>query len=279
MKLGIFAKTFAGTTPKAVLSAARRAGYEAVQYNMACSGLSPLPSAISDETAEAVHAAAEETGVEIVAVSATYNMIDPNLTERRKGRQAFAAIAGAARRMGTGLLTLCTGTCDPDDLWRHHPNNSSAAAWEEMCKEFRLLLAIAEEQDVYVGVEPELGNVVSSARRARELLDTLTSGRVRIIFDAANLFEIADVERQHAFIDEAVELLGDSIAIAHAKDRLADGRFGTAGDGVLDYRRYLAALKRSGFRGSLITHGLAAREAERVAAFLKREIAAVEADA
>jgi sugar phosphate isomerase/epimerase len=71
-------------------------------------------------------------------------------------------------------------------------------------------------------------------------------------------------------------LLGNSIALAHAKDRFSDGRFATAGTGVLDYSHYLAVLERSGFRGDLITHGLAASEAEGVAAFLKSEIAAVE---
>src|SRR5260370_30289788 len=109
MKVGISAKTFNGATPAAVLSAARQAGYQSVQYNMTCSGLSSLPLAISDETAEAVSAAAAEAGVEIAAVSATYNMIHPNLADREKGRQGFKAIAAAARRMGTRLLTLCTG--------------------------------------------------------------------------------------------------------------------------------------------------------------------------
>ena len=277
MKLGIFAKTFGGTAPGAVLAAARGAGYESVQYNMACSGLDPLPLEIPDEIAEAVRAAAEENGIAMEAVSATYNIIHPDAGERERGRRAFAAIAGAARRMGTRLLTVCTGTRDAHDMWRYHAENSSAEAWEEMCREFRGLLAVAEKHDVFVGVEPELGNVVSSARRARRLIDEMEGGRVRIVFDAANLFEAADVARQHAFLDEAVELLGGWIAIAHAKDRLADGRFGTAGDGVLDYPHYLAALKRCGFGGGLITHGLAAADAQRVAAFLRKQIAAAEA--
>jgi sugar phosphate isomerase/epimerase len=79
MKIGIFAKTFPENTPLAVLSSAQRAGYECVQYNMACSGLSSLPTAISEEIADAVQVASEETGVAIAAVSATYNMIHPGL--------------------------------------------------------------------------------------------------------------------------------------------------------------------------------------------------------
>jgi hypothetical protein len=46
MRLGIFAKTFPGNDPVTVMSAARMAGYGAVQYNMACSGLPAMPDAI-----------------------------------------------------------------------------------------------------------------------------------------------------------------------------------------------------------------------------------------
>ena len=277
MRLGVFARNFEGTTPLAVLTSARRAGYEGVQYNMACSGLSPLPLAIGDEIAEAVASAAAETGVRIEAVSATYNMIHPDRSEREKGRRAFEAIAAAAHRMGTRLLTVCTGTGDPDDQWRYHPANDTPDAWAEMCGEFRLLLAVAGRHDVLIGVEPELANVVSSAERARKLLDEFRTDRIRIVFDAANLFDVATPEQRRSAVENAAGLLGDSIALAHAKDRLADGRFSPAGTGVLDYRHYLSVLRNSGFRGSVIAHGMAASEAESVASFLTSHLAAVEA--
>jgi sugar phosphate isomerase/epimerase len=276
MQLGIFAKTFEGKTPAAVLAAVRRSGYEAVQYNMACSGLSSLPAEIDHETAKAVRSASEATGVSIAAVSATYNMVHPDAEERERGRRSFQAIAAAAHTMGTRLLTLCTGSCDPHDQWKAHPDNDTGEAWDEMCKEFQLLLPIAEMEDILLGVEPELANIISSAQLARRLLDTFGDGRIKIVFDPANLFDVATHERQKELIDEAIALLGDSIALAHAKDRLADGRFATAGLGVLDYSHYLMALRRSGFDGALITHGLASSEADTVALFLKDKIASLE---
>ena len=273
MKLGIFAKTFSGSTPLQVLSSARAAGYEAVQYSMDCSGLASLPLEISDAAADAVYAASTETGVTIAALSATYNMIDPNRSQREEGRRSFGVIAASARRMGAGLLTVCTGSCDPHNQWRYHPDNSGAEAWQEMCEEFRLLIAIADKYDVMLGVEPELGNVVSSALRASKMIDELRSDRIRIILDPANLFEIESAERQKMLIEDAIALLTDRISLAHAKDRLEDGRFATAGTGVLDYHHFLTVLRRSGFRGALITHSLTANEADRVAAFLKAELA------
>ena len=80
MKLGIFAKTFEGSDPATVMQAVKAAGFSTVQYNMACSGLASMPDEISSETARAVSQAAQDSGVIIAAVSATYNMIHPDVT-------------------------------------------------------------------------------------------------------------------------------------------------------------------------------------------------------
>ena len=268
MRLGIFAKTFAGEAPLPVLSAVRDAGYAAVQYNMACSGLGALPAVIPAAAAAAVADAAAATGVEIAAVSATYNMTDPDRARRAAGRASFAAIAAAAGAMGSGLVTVCSGSCDPDDQWRRHPGNDGEAAWAEMLAEFREIVPVAQRHGVLIGVEPELANVVSSPARARRLLDLFPGGPIRIVLDPANLFERAEAAEAGAIVDAAVELLGPEIALAHAKDRGAAGGFATAGQGVVDWPRYLAALRRAGFDGALVTHGLTAAEAPGVARFL-----------
>lgn len=273
MRAGIFAKTFAGTTPDVVLAAARDAGYASVQYNFACSGLGALPQAIPDAAVAAIREASERTGVAIAAISATYNMIHPDIAVREAGRRSFAAIAAAAHAAGSTLLTVCTGSRDAADQWRDHPDNQGAEAWQDMIAEFGHLLAIAERHDIFIGVEPELANVINSAAKARRLIETMESERIRIVLDPANLFENEDAEARGRIIDAAIDLLKDRIAIAHAKDRNADSSFATAGRGVIDYPRYVASLKRAGFDGDMITHGLAAAEAPGVAAFLAPLIA------
>ena len=273
MRAGIFAKTFEGTTPDVVLAAARAAGYASVQYNFACSGLGALPESIPDHAVTAIRQASERTGVAVAAISATYNMIHPDIVTREAGRRSFAAIAAVAHRAGSNLLTVCTGSRDAADQWRDHPDNQGAEAWQEMIAEFGHLLAIAERHDIFIGVEPELANVINSAAQARRLIDTMANERIRIVLDPANLFEHEDAKTRDRIIDEAIDLLKDRIAIAHAKDRNADGSFATAGKGVIDYPRYVAALKRAGFDGDVITHGLSAAEAPGVAAFLAPLIA------
>jgi sugar phosphate isomerase/epimerase len=269
MKLGIFAKTFAGNSPLAVLQAAAAAGYASVQYNMACSGLSALPDEVTTDEARAVREASIATGVEIAAISATYNMTHPDPAKRRAGRNSFAAIAARAHEMGSNLLTVCSGSMDAEDQWRHHPENDSPGAWAVMIDEFRALIEIADRHDILIGVEPELANVVTSAEKARTLIDSLGSDRIRIVLDPANLAEVATLDDRRRIIADAVDLLADRIVMAHAKDRNADGSFATAGTGVVDFPHFIGCLRKAGFTGSLITHGLAGHEAAGVAAFLR----------
>lgn len=270
MRIGIFAKTFAGTDAASVLTAARAAGYSAVQFNMACVGLPSMPDAIEPACAASIGDAARAAEITIAAMSGTYNMIHPDPTVRARGLRRLEVLAAAAHRMGTRLITLCTGTRDAADQWRHHPDNATSEAWSDLLFAMRQAIVIADHHDVELGVEPELANVVDSAGKARHLLDELASPRVRIVLDPANLFEVATSEARHRIVADAVDLLAGDIAMAHAKDRRADGAFASAGSGVIDFRHFLATLDATGFRGPLITHGLEAAEAPRVAAFLTR---------
>jgi sugar phosphate isomerase/epimerase len=274
MQIGIFAKTFSGSDPLTVLRAAKTAGYDCVQYNMACSGLASMPDEISDAVINDIQKAVAETGVAIVALSATYNMIHPDISVRAQGLRRLAVLSKAAKALDIPLLTLCTGTRDPDDQWRAHPDNDGAEAWRDL--HFEMGKALQATEGVALGIEPELANVVNGAAKAARLIDELKSQQIKIVFDPANLFEVASA--QHGVIAEAIALLSSSIAIVHAKDRYADGRFATAGKGVLDYPHFLDALKSARFDGPIITHGLAAEETADVARFLSKQIRGKQSD-
>lgn len=265
MQFGIFAKTFPGTSPDSVLAAVAAAGFATTQYNMACSGLPAMPDAIPADAARAVADAARATGVAVIALSGTYNMIHPDPAVRREGHERLAVLAAAATDMASGLITLCTGTRDLEDDWRAHPDNDKPEAWRDLLDSMTTAIGIADRYDVDLGIEPELGNVVNSAAKARRLIDELGSPRVKIILDPANLFETASLAEQREIVAAGIDLLADRIAMGHAKDRTAAGEFTTAGKGVLDYPHYLACLKRAGFAGPIVAHGLTAAEAPQVA--------------
>jgi sugar phosphate isomerase/epimerase len=269
MRLGIFAKTFPGTSPDAVLSASSAAGFTVAQYNMACSGLAAMPDKIPHDVPRAVAAAAAATGIEIVAVSGTYNMIHPDPLARLQGHARLSVLAAAAAALPTKLITLCTGTRDADDQWRAHPDNDTQEAWRDLLLSMETAARIAEEHGIDLGIEPELANVVNTAAKARRLIREIGSSRLKIILDPANLFETGTQQRQRDLVSAAVDLLADCIVMGHAKDRRGDGSFTAAGSGVLDFPHYLSCLHRAGFQGPIVTHGLAASEAADVALFLR----------
>ena len=272
MRLGIFSKTFAGTDPATVLAAVKEAGFECAQYNMACSGLPSMPDNISKDIARDVASAAANADVAIVAVSGTYNMIHPDIETRLAGHQRLEVLAARCADLSSPLITLCTGTRDPVDQWKEHPDNNSPEVWRDLLEAMEVAIDIADRYDIDLGIEPELANVVNSAAKARQLIDEMKSSRLKIVFDPANLFEIASAGAQRDIVSSAIDLLADRIVMAHAKDRRPDGGFTTAGKGVLDYGHYLDRLKGIGFSGSLVTHGLSAGEAPGVAAFLKQQL-------
>ncbi len=256
-----------------MLKAVKAAGYDGAQFNLACLGLPSMPDEIADGVAEVIATAASTSGVSIAAISATYNMIHPDPRQRADGLRRLGLIIARARVMGTSLVTLCTGTRDPNDQWRHHRDNDGAEAWRDLVTEMAKALELAERHNVNLGIEPELANAVSSAVHAKRLIAELQSPRLQIVLDPANLFEIASAAQRKSLVAEAVDLLGGRLAMAHAKDRDASGKFVAAGRGVIDFRHFVQRLKQAGFAGPLVTHGLDEADAPAVAAFLRQALA------
>ena len=231
-----------------------------------------MPDSIDPRQATRVAEASAHTGVAIVAVSGTYNMIHPDPHVRTVGLRRLAVLAARCADLSTGLITLCTGTRDPIDQWKRHPDNETPAAWHDLRTALETALSIAERHGIDLGIEPETGNVVSSAGKARRLIDEMNSPRLKVVIDPANLFEVAALDEQRDVVSTAIDLLADRIVLAHAKDREPDGRVTTAGRGVLDYDHYFERLRRMRFTGTVVAHGLSADEAAGVAAFLAERL-------
>jgi len=257
MKLGLFAKIFVRPTVEEVFAAVARRSVRFVQFNFASAGLPSLPEEIEPALLEEIRRAAVRHRIGLAAVSGTFNMIHPDRTQRRTGLQRLEVIAGACATLQTQVITLCTGTRDPQDMWRRHPDNDSEEAWRDLCVSMTKALTIADKHGVTLGIEPETANVVNSARQARRLLDEMRSPRLKIVLDAANLFQPGDLRRMTEILDEAFDRLGSDLVLAHAKELGAEGHAGNLplGAGVLDWAHYLELLRAARFPGPLILHG------------------------
>ena len=274
MQLGIFAKTFSRPTLEGVLDAVVIHGFKNLQFGFTCAGLPAMPDRIEPDLLGRIRHALDQRKLQAVAVSGTFNMIHPDPGQRRDGLRRLRVLAGACRQLRIPVISLCTGTRDPQNMWRAHPGNQAPEAWRDLGASMREALKIAAEFGVTLGVEPEVANVVDSAIKARRLLDEQQSPHLKIIFDGANLFPAGTLPRMREILQEAVRLLSTDIVIAHAKDLDHDGEAGhlAAGKGLLDYDFYLGLLRQAGFRGPLLLHGLAETEATECARFLKAKL-------
>ena len=271
----LLATTFTTGTLEERLDGAKACGLACVQMSMACANLPEMPDQIPAELPERMRREASARGIAIASMTGTFNMCHPDAEHRRTGLRRLRVLAEACRQLGTSAIHVCTGTRDANSMWRYHPDNASPESWRDMTACIREATDIARQANVILAFEPEMSNVVDSAAKARRLLDEIGSSHLKVTIDPANLFHSGELPRMKEILDEAFALLGRDIVLAHAKDLDRDGEAGhkPAGQGVLDYDRYVSLLRKYEFKGPLLLHGLSVAQVPGCLAFLRAKLA------
>ncbi len=272
MEIGIFGKVFNRPTLAETLDAVAAHNLHWIQFNMVSAGVDSMPDVIPPELVASIRSEMDARSMRMAALSGTFNMIHPDPQVRQDGLRRLRVLAEICQPLRVDLLTLCTGTRDPENMWRRHPDNDTPAAWHDLTHTMEQALRIADDFNLNLGVETEVSNVVDSAPKARRLIDQMQSPRLKIIIDCANIFHKGELARMHAMMDEAFDLLGDHIALAHAKDLKEDGDAGqeAAGTGVLDFEYYARQLQKIGYQGAWVLHGLNENQVAASIAFLQK---------
>lgn len=256
IRLGIFSKTFSGS-PDGIFQKAKLLGFDGLHYNMVSSGFPALPPSVPPFKVDEILMAKSRHHLDLMGLSATFNLIHPDQSDREAGLASLEVLSSVAFDLEIPMVTLCTGTRDPHDMWKWHPDNQSREAWMDLLAMMERCILTAEKYGIKLGIEPEFGNVVNNAGSAKKLLDDLQSPLVRVIFDPANLFETASSsEEVRAKIDLGLDLLGDTVGVAHLKDKGLDGIYASLGHGAIDFPFYLKKLNDIGFSGPMVIHGI-----------------------
>ena len=269
---GTFARSTLGETLDAILDHDIRH----VQFNWGSAHPpGPLPEVI-DAICPVIRKETASRDIVIAAVAGNINMADTNPEKRQQGIERLRMVIGACESVGTSVVATCTGSRHPESMWRHHPDNASPEAWRDVCATLEQVLPTAEAAGVMVAFEPEINNVASDAKRSRRLIDEMGSPNLKVVMDAANIFGKDDLPRMTEVLDEAFDLLGDHVAIAHGKDLDHGGDAGhlAAGTGKLDYAHYVSLLCGLSFDVPVILHGLTEAQVADSAGMLRRHAAA-----
>ena len=279
MQIGTMSGTFARATLEEVLDAVVDHGMNCVQFNLSSAGVTKIPTHIDEDLCDKIREEMGARNITMTALGGTYNMIHPDVQRRADGLRNLRVLAAACERLGTSVITLCTGSRDPDNMWRRHPDNDTPEAWDDLVVSMRQAIEVAEEYQVTLAFEPEVANVVDSAIKARRIIDQIGSPYLKVVMDGANIFHTGELPRMREILDEAFALLSEDIAFAHAKDLDRDGEAGhlAAGKGLLDYDQYLSLLNDVDPDMSIILHGLSEAEVDGCVAFLREKIEALKA--
>ena len=281
MQAGIMSGTFNRPTLEESLDAILDHDIRHLQFNWSSAHpTGPLPEVI-DEICPVVRAEIEKRNMVIAAVAGNMNMVDLDPEKRQQGIDKLLMLIPACEAIGTSVIATCTGSRHPESMWRDHPDNQSDEAWQTLRNTLEQILPAAEAAGVDIAFEPEVNNVASNAKKSRRLIDEMGSKNLKVIMDAANIFGKDDLPRMTEVLDEAFDLLGDHVAIAHGKDLDHGGDSGhlAAGTGKLDYAHYVRLLCGLSFDVPVILHGLKEEQVEGCVAMLRGHAAAYQSGA
>lgn len=256
MELGAFSKVFLRPTLNETLTATRAAGIVSVQFNLSCAGLESMPDELDPDTAADIADALFDHGINVAALSGTFNMAHPDPGHRETGVARLGVLAALCPQMDCTLITICTGTRNPDDMWTGHPDNGTGAAWNDMVETIRAALDVVRPYRVRLAFEPEPGNVVRTAEDGVRLINEIGEPALGVIFDPANILAGIPGTDPRIGIRHAIQLLGYRTYLAHGKDLGVHRLPCAAGTGIVPWDEVVRGLIFAGYGGPLILHGL-----------------------
>jgi sugar phosphate isomerase/epimerase len=238
MNLGVRAHDFGQLPVDELALRIRGQGFSCVQLAppKAIAGFDAAAGRLSPGFAAQVREALARQNLRVAVLGCYINPVDPDVGRRRLQLERFKEYLRYARDFGCSVVGTETGSLNAD--YSFHPGNRGENAFRALLAGVRELVAEAEKFGVFVGIEGVERYVISDSRRMKRLIEEIGSNHVQVIFDPVNLLSAENHGRQDDIIKEAFELLGDRIAILHAKDFVVEeGRIRSvlAGRGRLNY--------------------------------------------
>lgn len=220
--LGVFARCYPAGSPARIAEQAFEDGFSCVQLNLSALGRPTIPTGreLDDLDLGLISEEFRHAGAPVWGLSASYNMAHPDQDRARRRSADAARLIGRAAGLGIAAVTLCTGSRDPENMWRGHPDNSSQSAWSDFRRNLDTLLSAAADAGVVLGIEPEPGNVVSGTGAAERLIEELgdDADRIGFILDPANLVSGSAPAEREQHLRRTFSSLGPATVCVHAKD-------------------------------------------------------------
>lgn len=180
-----------------------------------------------------------------VAVLGCYlNLAHPDPEQLRSIQSRYYGHLRVAALMGAGVVGTETGAPNPE--YRMDEQTHTAQALDTFIRGLAPVVERAEHWGVTIAIEPVWKHIVYNTDRAVEVLRAIASPNLRIILDPVNLLYPGNAGERDRVIGEAIDKLGDYVAVVHLKDFVPSGddlKAVAAGTGEMDYTRILRFIK------------------------------------
>lgn len=251
MQLGIRLHDVNTTLPEAQSMAARaetaRAeGFSCVHlaFSKVIRGVTFDEAALSEGLAFYAKRVFAQQDLDVAVLGCYLNLAHPDPAELAKIKSRYYGHIRVAALMGAGVVGTETGA--PNAAYQLDENTHTQAALEQFIRGLAPVVACAEGYGVTVAIEPVWKHIVYDPDRAVEVLKAIGSRNLRIILDPVNLLYPGNIERRDQVIADAIDKLGDQVAVVHLKDFVPAGqdlKSVAAGTGQMDYTRILKFMK------------------------------------
>ena len=185
-----------------------------------------------------------ESQLDVAVLGCYLNLANPNEESLKKIQKRYMTHIRFASLLGAGVVGTETGAVN--EAYKYEERNHSDEALQIFIKNLRPVVEYAEKMGVIFAIEPVFKHIVCNPKRARQVLDEINSPNLQIIFDPVNLLDISNYQDRERIIHEAIDLLGQDIAMVHIKDfRVENGKLDSvaAGTGEMDYSEIIRFIK------------------------------------
>lgn len=174
--------------------------------------------------------------ISIAVLGAYLNYATQNEKDLDKNFLMFRQQLPIAKHIGASLIGTETGSILPD--YGYCDENFSDDAFNRWLKSLEKLVAWAEEEKVFMGIEAVAKHIVNTPKRMKETLDLIGSSYLKVIFDPVNLITPQNMNTQEAILYESFEYFANKMVVIHAKDFImteGNVKVVPAGKGILNY--------------------------------------------
>ncbi len=259
----------------------RKAGYTSAGSHTSIGTKNPWLTA-RDSVIKELHDALESFDVTVFDVMVWTNLIHPDSNTRQNNLRYVTENIEAAERLGCPMVTMVTGSCDPDYYIASHPDNWSDTTWKLTLRSIGQLLDDTAGMNASLGIEAVVTTNIDSPAAHKQLMDDIGDPRCKVCLDPTNMLSLPTFYHTTELLDDCFDTLGENILGCHAKDDIIERdrmllhiTEVPAGMGIMDYETYLVRLSRMKWPRTLLIEHIKPEEYPVAKAFIENTAANV----